>query len=80
MAHAQQAEDGQNIVLYDSGAMTVRPIPNADAQTAMQYLIWALEIIGKAGNQKAAKHARIALEALRDGVTQSGETADDSAT
>ena len=39
----------------------------ANAQAALQYLIWALEDIEKAGNQKAAKHARIALKALRDG-------------
>jgi hypothetical protein len=38
---------------------------DANAQAAMQYLIWALEDIEKGGNQKAAKHARIALEALR---------------
>jgi len=43
--------------------MTVRR--NADAETAMQYLIWALEEIEKVGNQEAAHHARIALQALR---------------
>ena len=37
-----------------------------NAQAAMQYLIWALEEIERAGNQKAARHARIALEALRE--------------
>lgn len=55
--------------------MTVRKT-NADAQTAMQYLIWALEFIEKAGNRKAAGHARSALEALRERVTQSGEKDD----
>ncbi|MBR1133721.1 hypothetical protein [Bradyrhizobium iriomotense] len=38
---------------------------NADAETAMQYLIWALEALEKAGNQEAVHHTRIALEALR---------------
>lgn len=33
----------------------------------MQYLTWALEKIETMGNQKAAHHARIALEALRKG-------------
>ena len=54
--------------------------PNADAQTAMQYLIWALEFIERTGNRKAASHARIALEALREGITQSGERTGDPAT
>ena len=31
----------------------------------MQYLIWALEEIEKAGNPDAARHARLALDALR---------------
>ncbi|MBR1363500.1 hypothetical protein [Bradyrhizobium ottawaense] len=39
----------------------------ADVQAAMQYLTWALEKIETMGNQKAAHHARIALEALRKG-------------
>ncbi|WP_426614527.1 PAS domain-containing protein [Bradyrhizobium sp. McL0616] len=41
---------------------------DANPQTAMQYLKWALEHIEKADNQKAAHHARIAFEALRKGV------------
>jgi hypothetical protein len=43
--------------------MTVRRIPEAEA--AMQYLVWALEEIEKYGHQKAARHARMALEELR---------------
>jgi hypothetical protein len=39
---------------------------NADAQAAVQYLIWALEEIEKQGNQKAACHTRLALAALRE--------------
>lgn len=31
----------------------------------MQYLVWAIEHIEMAGNHEAARHARIALEALR---------------
>jgi hypothetical protein len=49
-------------------ATTVRMTGSRNAsnvQAAMQYLIWALEDIEKTGNHKAAKHARIALEALR---------------
>jgi hypothetical protein len=38
---------------------------NADTEAALQYLIWALEHIEKVGNQNAARHARLALEALR---------------
>jgi hypothetical protein len=52
-----------------------------NAQTAMQYLIWALEEIERTGNQKAAKHARSALEALREGSTHgSAGTTDEHAT
>ena len=36
-----------------------------DAATAMQYLLWALEHIEKTGDLKAARHTRLALEALR---------------
>lgn len=42
---------------------------NADAEAALQYLVWALEHIEKVGNQKAARHTRNALEALRARVT-----------
>ena len=42
----------------------------------MQYLIWALENIEKFGNQNAADHARLALEALRD-AHRSEHTTDD---
>jgi len=45
--------------------MTGGDNPDAHA-AAVQYLIWALEEIERAGNQKAARHARIALEALRE--------------
>jgi hypothetical protein len=40
---------------------------DTDALTAMQYLIWALEFIEKTGNEKAARQARGALKALREG-------------
>jgi len=53
--------------------MTVRR--NANVETAMQYLTWALEYIEKANNQKAACHARMALEALRT----SGDNTDEHA-
>jgi len=39
--------------------MTIRR--DANAETAMQYLIWALEEIEKAGKQEAAHYARLAL-------------------
>lgn len=41
----------------------------------MQYLVWAIEHIERAGNHKAAHHARIALEALRQNnwTTDTGE-------
>ncbi len=41
-----------------------------DAATAMQYLVWALEYIDKTGDLKAARHARLALEALRKRAQQ----------
>jgi hypothetical protein len=44
--------------------MTVRR--NADVEAALQYLIWALEHIEKVGNAKAARNARLAIEALRE--------------
>ena len=53
---------------------------NDDALTARQYLIWALEEIEKIGNLKAARHARIALEALRRGTRhRSGDETDEHA-
>ena len=41
---------------------------NANAETAMQYLVWALEDIEKAGNPKAAHYVRVAINALRSGT------------
>ena len=38
---------------------------NSYAEAAIQYLTWALEDIEKTGNQKAAHHVRLAMEALR---------------
>ena len=44
--------------------MTVRH--NSESRSAaVQYLVWALEEIEKIDGQKAAHHARIALEELR---------------
>jgi len=37
---------------------------NPNAETAAQYLVWALGEIKKTGNEKAAEHARMALKAL----------------
>jgi hypothetical protein len=42
---------------------------NADAEVALQYLVWALEHIEKAGDKDAARHARMALDALREAMT-----------
>ena len=39
---------------------------NSDIQAAAQYLIWAIEEIERIGGEKAAQHARRALEALRE--------------
>jgi hypothetical protein len=41
---------------------------NADLETAMQYLVWALEHIEKVGNQQAATRTRRTIEALRRGT------------
>ena len=49
---------------------------SASAQAAMQYLTWALENIEKTGNQKAARHARLALDALREGTHRSADKTD----
>jgi hypothetical protein len=38
---------------------------DANAETAMQYLVWALEHIEKTGNQKVAHHIRMAMDQLR---------------
>ena len=48
--------------------MTV--LRNANAEAALQYLVWALEDIEKAGNQKAAQHARLAVKALRSHLSR----------
>jgi hypothetical protein len=71
-AHAQQVEDEQNRTRYEQSTMIVRR--NAHTEAAMQYLIWALEDIERVGNQKAARHTRIALEALR--THRSGDKTD----
>ena len=45
-------------------------LPDDDpVATAAQYLIWAIEEIERAGDQKAAHHARMALEELRSTLT-----------
>jgi hypothetical protein len=41
---------------------------NPDAEAANQYLLWALEEIEKVGSQKAARHTRAAMVALRKGI------------
>jgi hypothetical protein len=46
---------------------------NPDARPAVQYLIWALEEIEKEGNQAAADHARLAMEALRENLSPAGK-------
>ena len=38
---------------------------NSDAETAIQYLTWALEAIERARNREAAEHTRNAIAALR---------------
>jgi hypothetical protein len=35
------------------------------SQAALQYLMWALEHVERAGNRKAADHARLAMKALK---------------
>jgi hypothetical protein len=35
-------------------------------EAALQYLVWALEELEKAGDKSAAKHARRAIDALRE--------------
>ncbi|WP_187399189.1 MULTISPECIES: hypothetical protein [Bradyrhizobium] len=52
--------------------MTIRH--DSDAMTAMQYLLWALEHIEKTGDRKAAHHARLALEGLRERTHRSKNT------
>ena len=54
--------------------MTIRP--DAHAVTAMQYLMWALEYIEKTGDLKAAHHARLALEALRESRSRPTDTSE----
>ena len=57
--------------------MTVPTYPHVRA--AIQHLIWALEEIEKAGNQRAARHARKALGALRHLHTDQLEKNSDAA-
>jgi hypothetical protein len=45
--------------------MTVPQDVLSGIETAMQYLVWALEEIDKSGNEEAARYARNALDALR---------------
>ncbi|MBR1236615.1 hypothetical protein [Bradyrhizobium sp. AUGA SZCCT0182] len=44
---------------------------NADAEAALQYLVWALEHIEKLGDKETARHTRRALEALRESIVGS---------
>jgi hypothetical protein len=39
---------------------------NADAMAALQYLVWALEHIEKAGDKKAARLVRAVMEEMRE--------------
>lgn len=39
---------------------------NADKEAALQYLTWALELLDKIPDKAAARHTRLALEALRE--------------
>jgi hypothetical protein len=71
-AHAPRNEDDRNKILYERPVMTIRP--DSDADTAMQYLMWALEYIEKTGDLKAAHHARLALESLRKRTARSTDT------
>ena len=52
---------------------------NSNAESAIQYLVWALEVIEKTGNGRAAKHARNALEALREATSRSVDQNDERA-
>jgi len=54
--------------------MTIRRNPYVEI--AIQYLTWAIEEIEKAGNQKAAQHARAALEAPQEGIRRSSDGTD----
>ncbi|MBR0797247.1 hypothetical protein JQ615_17795 [Bradyrhizobium jicamae] len=51
--------------------MTIRH--DEQTQTALQYLTWALEAIETVGDQRAAHHARLALEALRESLYRAGD-------
>jgi hypothetical protein len=55
------------VVTNLSMTKTVQPKQAHDVQAALQYLTWALEEIKKVGNEKAARHAQDALDALRQG-------------
>jgi len=57
--------------------MTIMSVlKNAAAEAAMQYLVWALEEIEQSGNREAARHAGIALLALRVDASRSGDKTD----
>jgi hypothetical protein len=66
-AYARRVGDEPNGVRYDR-LMTAHR--NLNAETAVQYLVWALELIEKTGNQKAARHVHIAVDALRKGTNK----------
>jgi hypothetical protein len=51
----------------------------ADAQSAIQYLTWALEEIESFGHRKAARHTGKALEEMRS-VLRSADKPDELAT
>jgi hypothetical protein len=64
LAHALPTRDERDRVRYHH-QMTVPQDVLSGIETAMQYLVWALEEIDKSGNEEAARYARNALDALR---------------
>lgn len=76
LAYAPRVGGEPNRIRYDR-LMTVHRNPNAE--TAVQYLVWALECIEKTGNQKAAHHVGIAMDALRKGTHRSANKTDGQA-
>jgi hypothetical protein len=74
MEHSRRQAQAVGLDLDTSDAVAIRSEEtfrrNPDAEAAIQYLTWALEMIEKVGSGKAASHTRAAIAALQKGSSK----------
>lgn len=76
MQHIRKQVQAVHLDLDISDAVAIRSEGtfrrNPEAEAAIQYLTWALEIIVKVGSERAASHTRAAVAALQKGGPKPG--------